>query len=629
MFSDTTRRDNVYVIRVMDQPLSYRSPFAISRKPNFVNRSKFSPAGLLQMGLLVVVGWLGFSLPLGLGAVEGSVNSTSGALVENRSYRANAKTPFGAEVSGTSVTSVASAYCPFCAAINATFGEQIDKHDLVVIAKLIEQPPEAQEDDWEFPKGKFEIDQVVKGDEWVAKGMVFPTQLVGKYPLGQKFLVMGVEPPQVLWSTPVQASDKLIQYLFDSQQLPKSGPERLAFFQEYFENEESVIAFDAYDEFAIADYKDLIAMKDRIKREQIIQWINDPEIRVDRRRLYFTMLGVCGQADDIEMLEELIRSKEEDKLAGLDSLVACYLLLKKSDGLPLIEERFLKDPEIDFRDANAVLSALRFHGTEVEIIPRIRLAQSARLFLDRPELADMVIPDLARWEDWSVMEQLVEMFETASEDNQWIRVPIITYLKACPKPEAKAHIAKLAKIDPDAVRRAEFFMGGFIDDSIDDDELEKESDDKKEGDDKKESKTDIEANLDSAVTDEEQEWVSYKVASSDFDSMESIDLNDDLNDDLDDDLDDSVQQTLTASPNFSPNQTEQFAVESETTSNNDQVAAANVASGAVNAPSPTPIAVAVQPRLGLIIIGVVFAASALLFLLLWSVVNGWFERLIY
>ncbi len=591
----------------MDQPLNYRSPFAISRTPNFVNHSKLSLDGLLQnglrqIGLLLVVGWLGFSLPHGLGSAEGTVNSTTGAFVENRNGRSSGEIFLSAE------SSVTTAFCPFCAAINATFGEQIDKHDLVVIAKLIEQPPEAQEDDWEFPKGKFEIDQVLKGGEWVAKGMVFPTQLVGKYPLGQKFLVMGVEPPQVLWSTPIQASDKLIKYLFDAQQLPNSGPERLVFFQEYFENEESVIAFDAYDEFAIADYNDLIAMKDRIKREQIIQWINDPEIRVDRRRLYFTMLGVCGQADDVEMLEELIRSKEEDKLAGLDSLVACYLLLKKSDGLPLIEERFLKDPEIDFRDANAVLSALRFHGTEVEVIPRIRLAQSARLFLDRPELADMVIPDLARWEDWSVMDQLVEMFETASEDNQWIRVPIITYLKACPKPEAKAHIAKLAKIDPDAVRRAEFFMGGFIDDSDDDDEGEKKSDDKKE------SKTDTETDLDSEMTVEEQEWISYKVASSDYDPMESIDLNDDLND--------SLQQTQTASSNFSVNQGEQLAVESESTPKNDQVAAASVAAN-------TPVAIATQPKLGLIIVGVVFATSALLFLLLWSVVNGWFERLIY
>ena len=31
--------------------------------------------------------------------------------------------------------------------------------------------------------------------------------------------------------------------------------------------------------------------------------------------------------------------------------------------------------------------------------------------LDRPQLADLVIPDLARWEDWSVMDRLVELFK--------------------------------------------------------------------------------------------------------------------------------------------------------------------------------------------------------------------------
>src|SRR5690606_30755075 len=78
--------------------------------------------------------------------------------------------------------------------------------------------------------------------------------------------------------------------------------------------------------------------------------------------------------------------------------------------------------------------------------------------LDRPELADLVIPDLARWEDWEVMPRLVQLFKEADEKSSWVRVPVINYLRACPLPEAQQYIAELEKVDPDAVRRANTFF---------------------------------------------------------------------------------------------------------------------------------------------------------------------------
>ena len=94
--------------------------------------------------------------------------------------------------------------------------------------------------------------------------------------------------------------------------------------------------------------------------------------------------------------------------------------------------------------------------------------------LDRPELADLVIPDLARWEDWSVMEQLVKLFKTADEKTSWVRVPVINYLRACPLPEAKQHLTSLEKIDPDAVRRASTFFP-VLDDEDEEDEDQQSS----------------------------------------------------------------------------------------------------------------------------------------------------------
>lgn len=348
--------------------------------------------------------------------------------------------------------------CPFCSAINLTFAEQIKSNDIVVIAKLMEIPEAVDDPDVEIPKSIFEVTEVVKGNESVRAGMTFRSLLVGRYPLGENFLVMGVDPPRVAWSTPMRASDRVVKYLQSLNDLPESGPKRLEFFQNYFEDEESVLAFDAYDEFAAAPFEDIVAIKDKLNREQILTWIKNTETVTNRRRLYFVLLSVCGQKEDVELLETFIKSGDRKKQAGLDSLISCYLTLNGEAGLPLVVDTFLKDKEIEYVDTLAAVTALRFHGTEVKYVPRQKIVGAIRTLLDRPNIADMVIPDLANWEDWSVMERLVQMFKDADEDTSWVRVPIASYLRACPKPEAKHHIAELQKIDPDSVKRADFFL---------------------------------------------------------------------------------------------------------------------------------------------------------------------------
>jgi hypothetical protein len=49
-------------------------------------------------------------------------------------------------------------------------------------------------------------------------------------------------------------------------------------------------------------------------------------------------------------------------------------------------------------------------------------------------------------------------FKDVNEESNWVRVPVVNYLRACPKPEAKRHIEELKKIDPDAVKRAKTFF---------------------------------------------------------------------------------------------------------------------------------------------------------------------------
>ena len=106
----------------------------------------------------------------------------------------------------------------------------------------------------------------------------------------------------------------------------------------------------------------------------------------------------------------------------------------------------------------SAIVALRILGQETTLIPKDRLVAALGRMLDRPQLADLVIPDLARWQDWKAMDRLVDLFKNANEESSWVRVPVVQFLRACPDPKAQEYLKELAKIDPDAVKRATNFL---------------------------------------------------------------------------------------------------------------------------------------------------------------------------
>lgn len=531
--------------------------------------------------------------------------------------------------------------CPFCSSVARTFTDQLTSNEVAVVAKLVKlpDPPKQDEDGYlEFSKGTFEIVGVLKGKKIVADGMTFQTQLIGTYKTGDQFLVMGVNPPRIAWTTPMRSSQRVFDYLKQIQKLPPSGPERLIFFQEFFEDKESVLAFDAYDEFARAPYEDLIAMKDKMDRPRLLSYIKSPKTTVLRRRLYLTMLGVCGTDEDVKLLEEFIKSGDRKKQAGLDAMLACYLRLKGADGLPLVEETFLKDKSVDYVDVVSAVMALRFHATECDIIPQKRIVESVRMLLDRPKMADMIITDLARWKDWSVMERLVKMFKESDADSAWVRVPIITYLRACPEPKAEKYIEELKEIDAEAVERADFYLG-FGDeegDSWDDDEATEEEtaqestptpeDDStnNKADTKKDGKVSAEEELAKLAVEMPIDSKRVTLAQGDPINFENG----------------ASEVSVTPLPEALAPQTFEVST-SQPVPETEAMLAMSHGDGEVRAGGTTTSDVAslVKPKAAvdddkpkvntLRILLYPFLGSILLFGVMWSVVNGWFERLIY
>ena len=415
--------------------------------------------------------------------------------------------------------------CPFCAAEQKTLAEEINDSSVTLLAKL-KTPSEAAAKlaDSDVPYGfvdpetgtaRFTIETVLKGDELVQGVEEIDAIYFGQPDTERVYLIRGVgDPPD--WAIPLPLSEIATAYVPEMLKLPPAGADRLAFMQEYLEHEDPLLAQDAYDEFARAPYADVIDLGPRMDRPQLLAWIEDPRVSPSRRRLFLTMLGVCGQAGDLAQLERMllsdaralgpaaeaaaavslatggglgvalvpeeVRLSERQRKLGLDALIACYLTLagKHGDaakGLDLIDERFLKDPGADYSHVYAALQALRFLVAEQgELIAAERVISSARLLLDNPDFADQVIPDLARWEDWDVLERLADMYESTFEDRpdggaplKYVREPIITYLDVAAEQEgdvaqrAATALARVEPIDEDVVKRARSLRAfGFL-----------------------------------------------------------------------------------------------------------------------------------------------------------------------
>ncbi len=348
--------------------------------------------------------------------------------------------------------------CPFCSAVSMTLGEELKTSDAAVIATLVDKPASSDPSSGAPVKSKFKIVKILKGEKLLADKPTIEMLFFGTQEPGATFLLFGVDPKDLAWGTPTSLTEEGVQYLEKVAALSENPAERLAFFQEYFENPDSLLSGDAFNEFAKAPYADVVQLKDKMHHDKLIEWIKDDKVPASRRRLYLTMLGMCGTQADVPMIEGMIKTEDRQARSALDAMIGCYLNLKGTDGLALVEDLFLKNDKSEYVDTYSAIVALRVLGQETDVIPKENLVASLEHMLNRPQLADLVIPDLARWQDWKAMDKLVDLFKNANEESSWVRVPVIQFLRACPDAKAKEYIDELAKIDPDAVKRATNYL---------------------------------------------------------------------------------------------------------------------------------------------------------------------------
>lgn len=380
--------------------------------------------------------------------------------------------------------SVASAsMCPFCDAPSLTLAEEVDQSGHVLLAKWLGGTDPT---DVSAGTAKFEILEVAESEDKafeVGQTVELPQYLAGDK--NSRYVLMGPGTRLLDWQIPREVSDAAWKYL-SGLPSPVTSPEakikRLRYFIDYLQHPELAISNDAYGEFASAKYETIKALQADFPREQLTKWIADPDTPVTRMGLYGLLLGLCGDDNAAAVMQKKILNPETSFRLGIEGVISGYLLIKGEEGLEVLEDKIIRaatwtnsDGEVKnvpFSEVFAVMQALRFMWNyEPDRINKNRLKASMHRLLERPELSDLVIADLARWEDWSMQNRLMAMYDEEEFAIPSVKRAIIRYMYFGSKQTvgetdeptelavaAAANLKKLELKDPKTVKLTKQFL---------------------------------------------------------------------------------------------------------------------------------------------------------------------------
>jgi len=348
------------------------------------------------------------------------------------------------------------AACPFCSAPSLTLSEQLAQSDAAVLVQWVEGTAATEKS---AGTTVYEIRQIVRNDQGKLKNgerVTLPRYRAGK--VGDLFLLLGTRGTVIEWSSPLEVTEASFQYMAQAPSPESPAAKRLEYFVKFLEFPDPLVANDAYGEFANAPYEDITKLGKQLPREKLRGWVMNPETPQTRLGLYGLLIGLCGNEEDAQVVQKKIQESTDDFRLGIDGLMSGYLLLTGPKGLDVIDESKLKNRDIPFSETYAAMQALRFMWRYGDSrIEKERLRQSMRILLERPELADLVIADLARWQDWSVQDRLMDLYGQGEFNIPSIKRAVVRYMLVSSKDvPAEATAGEDAKLPTHVVKGREY-----------------------------------------------------------------------------------------------------------------------------------------------------------------------------
>ncbi len=406
--------------------------------------------------------------------------------------------------------------CPLCDATSSTISEDINSADVAVIGKSLGKGTEFPKKETDLSVTRFKIIEklrVAKPSRELELFLNRDQVVYSNEPIteGEHFLLFAYDTSNLEWGVPLRISPIADTYIRAVSKLSMEQSDRLRFFLQHLTSTDELASEDAYNEFAKSSMDSIRSIQEHLNREQIISFIDDPATKPRLRGLYWMLLSLVGKPEDVALSRSFLLKTHVNEITppiDLPANIACMVKLGGEPAMSEIDTRFLKpigkpspstikpepitpairvdspvagqnqidsSPDDSEKSAtslsrsaheppsvscvNAVASAIRVLEQELHALPKDRLSESLRLVLEREDMADYVIPDLARWEDWSAMERLDRLFYESDTDRSFVRIPIFNYMRICPRPEAKELLKKMEAFDPKSAERAAMLFG--------------------------------------------------------------------------------------------------------------------------------------------------------------------------
>ena len=372
--------------------------------------------------------------------------------------------------------------CPFCEAPGLTLSEQLGNSDVVVLAEWLEADRGGDAPD-NPAYTRFEVKQALEGPFAVGKKLKLAGYQSGTK--GETVLLTAGGGEILQWDLPVPISAEGFAYLRNAPDADAPVEQRLRFYLKHLEHPDDLVASDAYGEFGNVPFEQVEAIADELPREKLARWVADPDTDPARLAFYGMLLGLCGNDADADVLRDKIFKGTDEYRIGIDGLMSGFLLLTGEAGLKELEDaklspRYVPGPDgepledengepilVPFSELYAAMQAVRFMWTYGgDRISADRLKQALRIQLKSPDFAEVVIADLARWQDWGALDRVAGLWDAEGYDVPAIRRAIVRYLLEAERDApttgdapphvaaAKAALAKIEAEDPDLVQSA-------------------------------------------------------------------------------------------------------------------------------------------------------------------------------
>jgi hypothetical protein len=206
--------------------------------------------------------------------------------------------------------------------------------------------------------------------------------------------------------------------------------QRVALVLPDLESSDPLVAEIAVSEVARAPYSVLDVAKSRIHPARVEGWLGDPKL-ARRHAPYTLLLGFAGGRPEATRLESRI---EEARMAHRDTNLAAMLTanleLRGPSRVDWIEERYFADRGRSMPEIEAALLALAIHGDTDGTVPRARVIQGYRFFMQRhPPMSGFVASKFADWGHWDAAPEYAALLESNPNIDPASKLAIERYLQ--------------------------------------------------------------------------------------------------------------------------------------------------------------------------------------------------------